>query len=397
MHAMGLLPGEQNIHRAEICAILQAARTACAADCAAEIWTGSQVALREWERIKQGARPMWPDLAVELSEVCPDNITVHKIKAHKDLKSLWGMEQWLAAGNDLADISAKAALEREFDIVKDGCASTAEWQLAQRDALWVFWRFLLRLSLEENRLLKSLQRAETKGDDQPHTDGTGSQQEQRHLEDCSLERWCQLATGPWTSFSLPEVRREVLLACSWPPWFTWPLWQWCRSLQWATDEGTGRAKAGACHLELLVNFVLCTGVLPPLSLSDGARLEQAPRQFLQPVCLRALTGNLVAAVRQMERLSHRSMWPQRRKKCFALRELGRTDAALGVKYRPNFSEARCTGQMLQRVLKTSSAEDLLQHVTRFDGPYCLPSDVQRAWRLMTDAARTRLAREVRRT
>ena len=73
------------------------------------------------------------------------------------------------------------------------------------------------------------------------------------------------------------------------------------------------------------------------------------------------------------------------------------DAALGVKYRPNFSEARCTGQMLQRVLKTSSAEDLLQHVTKSDGPYCLPSDVQRAWRLMTDAARTRLAREVRRT
>ena len=96
------------------------------------------------------------------------------------------------------------------------------------------------------------------------------------------------------------------------------------------SEGAGRAKIGATNVELLVCFVNETGVVPPLSLEKAQLLQTAPRSFLEPVCLRSLTQNLVAAVRQMERLCGFPIWPRRRRKCFALRVLGRNDACHGV-------------------------------------------------------------------
>ena len=261
VHSVGLVPGEQNIHRAELCAILQAVRIADGHGCPAEIWTDSQVALNEWDRVYQGLPPLWPDLSEEFRGLSLNTVRVRKIAAHRDLTKLWGMEQWYAAGNDVADTAAKDSLRLDFELVQTSSDETAVWQTAQRDALWLFWRVLLALSQEEIRLLRAHYK------DQATTDPLAILAPDAVAVDtvatASLLQWKLLQAGPWCSMDVPPVRREVLLACSWPPWFTYAVWSWARRLEWTESEGDGRAKIGATNVELLVCFVLETGVIPP--------------------------------------------------------------------------------------------------------------------------------------
>ena len=195
---------------------------------------------------------------------------------------------------------------------------------------------------------------------------------------------------------VPPVRREVLLACSWPPWFTYAVWSWARRLEWTESEGDGRAKIGATNVELLVCFVLETGVIPPTSLNKARTADSAPRRFLEPVCLRNLKQNLVAAVRQMERLCGFPIWPRKRRKCFALRSLGRQEACHGTCLRPKFPQLDVMGEMLQKVVRQSSAVPLLQYAAGYVGPVWAWADVQRHWTLTSTAARNTLARALRR-
>ena len=212
----------------------------------------------------------------------------------------------------------------------------------------------------------------------------------------SLLQWKLLQAGPWRSMDVPPVRREVLLACSWPPWFTYAVWSWARRLEWTESEGDGRAKIGATNVELLVCFVLETGVIPPTSLNKARTADSAPRRFLEPVCLRNLKQNLVAAVRQMERLCGFPIWPRKRRKCFALRSLGRQEACHGTCLRPKFPQLDVMGEMLQKVVRQSSAVPLLQYAAGYVGPVWAWADVQRHWTLTSTAARNTLARALRR-
>ena len=203
VHCLGLVPGEQNIHRAELCGILQAVRVANAANCPAEVWTDSQVALNEWDRIQQGLPALWPDISCYFLDLRLATVRVKKIAAHRDLMSLWGMEQWCAAGNDVADTAAKSSLSQEYDLVQNQTDETAEWQRAQRDALWVFWRLLLALSKEEVRLL-NLHRRETQESEvvapaAPRTSDTGCALRQA----TALRAWKDQQLGPWSRLAAP--------------------------------------------------------------------------------------------------------------------------------------------------------------------------------------------------
>ena len=231
VHQLGLVPGEQSIHRAEICAIIQASKLARLYDCPAEVWTDSQVAIDEWNRLESDALPLWPDLAHELGKVHSSNIRLCKVAAHANLDRLWGFPQWCCAGNTVADLAAKSTLTRDFELVIEASNSTAEFLSDQQDALLVFWKYLCRLSLEENALLKELQTGTVEIPER-ETDQAASVTVHRTAA-TSVASWLlQQATGG-ENWQLPPPPRDVLLACSWPPWFTVPLWQWTRGLRWS--------------------------------------------------------------------------------------------------------------------------------------------------------------------
>ena len=396
VHHLGLVPGEQNIHRAEICAVLQACQLANLHGCEAEIWTDSQVALEEWNRLETSLPPMWPDLAHELGRVHNDRLRLCKVKAHAHLDTLCGLEQWVCMGNTVADAAAKSTLANDFDLVIQGSEATAEFLQLQKDALTVFWTYLCRLSLEENRILKKVEATaedlppDSVATDRDHTPanllGTGS-----------AEKWLAQRPTGGSSWNLPTVPRDLVLACSWPPWFILPLWKWASQLRWVPDETPGRAKTGTTYLELLINFTVCTGVSPPTGLTMAHECSTCPRSFPYPESLSSLTQTLITAVRQVERLFGRPIWPPKRKKCFGLRSMGEQRAHQGVCMLAMFPQVDQTAELLNKVLKASSVLPLQAFVKTYEGPCFFSTELQKTWAQFSQTERYRLAKSVRNT
>ena len=220
----GLVPGVQNINRAEFCAIVQAAEVAGQLQVAeAEIWSDSKVAIDQWHLAEAGLDGLWPELCEHVNWDELPRVTVRKLAAHQDLDLLVGLDQWRAAGNTLADIAAKQALAREFAGVSDACQAAAQAVEEQSDLLWLFWRYLLEVSKEEARQLKlPLQWNEDEVADV------------RSSPAASTTAWHQLTEGPVATWNVPAPERARLLACSWPPWLCLPIWNWARSLRWCS-------------------------------------------------------------------------------------------------------------------------------------------------------------------
>ncbi|CAE7631403.1 unnamed protein product, partial [Symbiodinium sp. CCMP2456] len=343
----GLVPGVQSINRAELCAIIQALRLAVqmqATEC--EIWSDSAFAIREVARTRNGLPSTWPDLGAILGRLPLHLARLRKVASHQNLAALSGMEQWVAAGNEAADVAAKAAVSRELSCVQE-TAETAQCYLAeQRVQLQAFWRYLLQVSAEEMRLLRE--------------QGSGSGAAIAVLtQTAAVDAWLALNSGPFQTWELPPIQRAWVLACSWPPRFVVAVWAWLQTLQWTYLPNKSRAPSGVSYVELLVDFVLKSGMCPPAGLNDSM---DAAEEFASlpevPSTLRQLNHSLVEVVRQLERLSGVTVWPARRGKVFSLRVLGCKAPRIGLCLRPLFDFPTDVVQMLQAVLKEASVEPL---------------------------------------
>ena len=153
-------------------------------------------------------------------------------------------------------------------------------------------------------------------------------------EDEQLLLWSR-TTGCERGWMIPGCQPDWMYACSWPPWYTYAVWRWVQSLHWAPLESGRKASDGAVHLELLVNFVVCSGILPPASLED--RRPRGPQHWPEePRTIRKLTHSLVEITRQMARLSGIELWPARKRKVFVLRDLHKSGSQYGVALRPRW-------------------------------------------------------------
>ena len=301
----GSVPGLQSINRAEVCAVIQAIRLAVILRApACEIWTDSAFAISEFERARTSLAGTWPDLCSLLRRLPLETVNLRKIASHQDLSKLWGMEQWFAAGNSAADVAAKSAVGRELQCVQDIAATAADCIHRQTKLLPAFWKYLLQLSAEEMRLLRAL--------DVPDAPAA------RPLAGSKPEAWLALNRGPFQAWTVPDFQREWLLACSWPPWFTVPVWSWVRNLQWTILPPRGRAPPGVAYVELLTDFVYKFRLLPPAGLlANRDPLNDETSSLVAPMTLRQLNHSLVEAVRQLERLSgvaqaaQQSLFPER--------------------------------------------------------------------------------------
>ena len=261
--ATGLIADEQNINRAELCAIIRAAELAgpyCSRP--VEFCTDSAFAISEVEVVLSGSGGLYPDLAPLLREVWHDSFVLTKVKAHMDMSRLRGTELWHAAGNDMADSVAKSAVASDFSFLDTTMAGIAAFYQTQADELFIFAKFILDVSYEENRLKKLAQASVTTN--VPSVDNHATDN-----RDMGQAIWLsRVPTGPCFATSL-VLSDDWALACTWPPWYMVPLWAWLNKLQWPVEATDGGVSDGCTHLELLVDFIGSTGVCPPLAITDA--------------------------------------------------------------------------------------------------------------------------------
>ena len=207
----------------------------------------------------------------------------------------------------------------------------------------------------------------------------------------------RVPAGPGFTLSL-EMAEDWVLACTWPPWYTCPLWAWLSRLRWPTDATDHAASEGCTHLELLVDFVGSTGVCPPLAISDpgGGQVPVDPRTLqgsLLPGTMRLWTQHLLDAARQLQALSGKRLLPDKRHKVFSLTPLGRREPMKGVRLKPQWREPHRLVNALTEVLQGGSSDALLLVARRYEGPVYPPSErLVQAWKAMPKAHRAQLAR-----
>ena len=384
----GLVPGQQSINRAEVCAVIQALRAAASSGCRhIEIWTDSQYMVNCWSAVAEGRTIGHPDLGSWLDRLYRPEVRLCKIASHQKLEDLWGLPCWLAAGNAAADSAAKLALMDDFDFVVDRLDTAAQYLREQKDYLRLVWAYLLQLSETENQRIKAVRSASAPTDEVPTTASSST----------CLAKWEQLNEGSFVTWALPPSSREVLLACSWPPWYTLPLWSWLRQLRWRRTEAVHRRVPGITYVELLLDFVVSTGVLPPDSLAASNREATAPRQWTRPFTVRMLVHNFVETIGQLERLCGYSLWGPRRKKVFSLQYLNVDNPRRGLQYRPFIRDGPTVGTLLQKVLVTDSVDSLQRFVRDYTGPVYHSEKLQKTWSSLTRSNRADLAFSLRNT
>ena len=383
---MGLVPGSQSSNRAELCAVVQACRHANRLGApVTDIYTHSSFALAEWERLARSQPCHYPDLAWALVSSWRRQYSLHKVKAHLSPEGLDDDALWKTAGNHVADVAAKQAVQDDFPCLHDFTSGIAsEWR-KQGDSLYLFLRYLLEVFCEEARLKEQLdhmaQPAEHLGE-AGDLQGSG----------CSVAEWQQL-TGTPEPWRIPPCDRDWLLASAWPPWFTQAVWSWCQQLEWDTGRPTHRGVLGAAHIELLANFVVVTGFLPPSSLQD--RRPGGPHQLPEEVrTVRMLTLSLSGGVRQLEGLTGVSLWPPRCRRTTALRVLGR-DETYGVSVRPKFPLPAQTLQVVKQLCQTSSVR-VLEEWARRSSPSYTFGEIDSLYSSFDPSRRASLARWLKR-
>ena len=406
----GLVPRRQSIDRAELCAVILALRSAYGQDChEVEVWTDSQYVLTVWSRLEDCTGLANPDLCHQLRLLRRPGANLKKVASHQKLDELWGFPQWCAIGNVIADLAAKEAVAADLSCVHDVLEAAHRHVQEQTDLLRLLWKYLLALSEEENRLLKnrglSDQGSQCRGEEAMAapvdlavlpTSSAGAASSARPQTPLPVG-WLQLNDATFTSRCLPALPRDVLLACSWPPWFTVPLWQWLRGLRWTTGPSGGRCPAGVSYLELLLDFTLSTGVLPPESLALATTTMTAPLTWPRPVTLRQFKFVLVEAVRQLERLSGVVLFGPKRNKVFSLRHFHVHLAQHGLPCRPFFRQAHEVGQLLASCLQLGTARPLQDIVRGYTGAWHHNQELQHAWGLLSTANRAVLASSLRKS
>ncbi|CAE7258026.1 unnamed protein product, partial [Symbiodinium microadriaticum] len=311
--AQGCVPGRQDINRAECCALVQALQVASSLDIRRPVlWSDSNNAIRAVSAARQ--RVVMPRDLSFCNDIFPDELStllqgavICKVKAHQHLPDLpteatsWSTVATL--GNDIADGAAKAALHSDLSIAKETCDRVAHWHQEQAEYFGLFCQFLVQLTM----LVVPARRTERL----KATAHNFVAPSESNLSWLGLQPPQHLAT---TLVALPHNWDEC---CSeWPQWYTSALSSWLGQLRWVTCLHGDRAYAGITYFELLTNFVVTTGCLPPVRNRIGSTwawmsLLDAGGVLL-PVIARELTVQLVSSISAIRKKCRTEAWPSPR-------------------------------------------------------------------------------------
>ena len=150
----------------------------------------------------------------------------------------------------------------------------------------------------------------------------------------------------------------------WPQWFLINLWTWRQTLVWPqqTDRRLQRGE-GITFLELLLNFVVVTCRLPPVSseLDDSMADPLSPDGILRPLTLRELVTNLVSATDYLTRACGQAFWGvKRHHRIYTLTLLGERSPRKGLRRRPGMLAERHTAELLVKVIQNAHSPEIVR-------------------------------------
>ena len=320
----GGTPGVQSIPRAELAAVAWTARW-LKQDLRyeADVFTDSSYVLHVWHQIRaaHGSLDLGcnADLAQHLLH-CP-NLRLHKVKAHNpaaQAPDASAMLQCTTAGNEAADLAAKAARNLEQAHVRGAADDVAEHYMYQRDHMALFREYLVDVNVAEVRL-----KAAVKEDHVGTGDYDGRVDDKPFFERCqrhSEEPAFKQRLGPVRLFCGLPYGDEYMLS----------LHRWASALEWPVPPIRVEHDLPCTYLELAVHQALFCGAMPPVPIfSQGRRRYVAATSregVLQPQTLHQMVATFQESLADAARATGLQVLPATRLlRISSLRSLGGGD------------------------------------------------------------------------
>ena len=372
--ACGLIPKVQTIHRAELCAAVQACRLASQVpEVPSVIHIDSASALQALTLALQGTslnRMMSRDILrhVPVSHVKP---SLCKIRAHQDPEGVPDVSLRQVLGNRQADHAAGKASDAEMSRVQEDAHEVASWRRTQAHHLVQYYAYLVDLA----KLVAPQKRAIMT----EHRQATAVEERFR------ATAW--LAQNP---LGLPvpglgALPDQVVLGLVWPPWFTTSLWRWASRLGWQQEPQEQSQPGGVTYLELLLNYIVTEKLLPPKLVGRSCRgrylnlLQDEGR--LLPFTSQELLLSFAAALRALAKgtgsvLLHGP--PHHRIRTLAMFK-GEDQGRKGVLSRPMICHAQETYELLHSFLVAKVSDTLRHYCLQSSPPTTVGPCLQRRW------------------
>ena len=280
----------------------------------------------------------------------PNNLLLRKVQAHTELASLPNSSLMPAIGNWVADIAAKAAEANDLPCIKETATDIVHWPHLQSENLFMFCQYLI----EVTKAVAELKRVHQHRRDEICLESSCDPTDWVLLQ--PSQEGCTCVDLPW---HLPPGKKQY----QWPTWHLQSLMDWCRLLQWPAPSEEWHAISGVTFLELLVNYVVCSGRLPPVPLQEAPQREYVDpltaEGILCPIILRETVVAFVATVKALDKLCGCQTWPSpRHHRIHCLSFLGVRDGRKGLLIRPVFPRANETARLLGKVLENDCGEHL---------------------------------------
>ena len=350
--AQGVVPGVQTISRAEVLALCQAAWISKQfAAGTTTVWSDSLTALRLARSLQQGqarACHFASDLLAAVPHGLFQDVKLRKIAAHQHAATVPSELILPTVGNHLADGAAKHARVCDLETATSTCEEVAEHVKEQHDRFLGFCQYQMAL-LQVAKPLRQEAVAASRivyGE----ADLTTGAVEQR---------WSSLQGQ--TATEATEIAAVQLLTSGAD--YTTAVETWSSLLTWPSDDEELHAFAGITHLELLFNFVVCTGRIPHLGAtgpSNGVDLLSA-QGILQPLVLREVVVAFVLFIRGCERrLGRKLLRGTSHRRIRSLEFVGFGASRKGFLQRPCMPKCGETIRCAQIVLSSSSPGESLR-------------------------------------
>ena len=375
----GLTTGKQSIDRAELTAVVTACRWSVhVARCRATLFTDSQYVINVVNKIRKFGpvvplhKMANPDLVQELAQLWKDELfAIFKVKSHRQFNDAKDYEDlWAIYGNSLADTAAGQALVRIPDLCKEWIEDSKTRHMNEQEALKITLSYIAQLNLERQKLLKSknstteyVRGGQATGDDAW----------------AILHDVYRVPTTCMTQDALPIERAQANLQGT---NFAFRLWAWLQTLEWPDHSVHSQEPFawGISWLELLLNFLVITGTMPPIRVSGqgsksiyvsyfSVEAEALPprKKHASVMCL-----IFVNALQTLKNISGKDILPTfDTSGCSSLRRLGYQTNAQGLKIRPILQRNAATLLELKRFLNLANPKNVMS--TQIQKPLNPPS------------------------
>eukprot|EP00438_Fugacium_kawagutii_P013630 Skav226741 [mRNA] locus=scaffold5056:48468:52856:- [translate_table: standard] len=331
---MQMVPGEQDINRAELLVIVRL----CELFSNTEIVSDSQTSLDAVTRVLT-CQDIYElvdldnfDLLIRLkASIHVGTRTFSKIKAHQeDLTGLTLMQIWHVMGNKMAnDLAIWACWNLQPMLVALHKEMNADLQ-QRRDNLRQLYEYLHEAGVHRAQL-----RAATDREPPPEVEGAqpGMTVQQR-VSTYQVEQ-------PWVFAASGQILSRH---CAWGPYIAGRLVEWLKLCHWPTSEGAAPDQhLGVTHVELSLSFMLFLGCYLPLKRTDQSGVERLVPLFTHAdttaygVKLGELGRQFSHLMRQLEELSVEPVMPDiSRSLVRSLYDQGSNIRSSGFTWRPRF-------------------------------------------------------------